>query len=147
LLQRFCEAIGLPGLRDDPRFATASARSANRAALNDLIGERLRLRTTAEWVRVLNDAGVPCGPVYAMDEVFADPQVQHLRLTAPLTHPSLGQLDLVRNAVRISCAGPTVRTPAPDPGAHTVPILTDLGFTPDEVADLRSSGALGKDLC
>src|SRR5689334_3964706 len=85
LLERFCSAIGLPDLCSDPRFATASSRSANRGALNDIVGERLRLRTTAEWVRLLNDAGVPCGPVYSMDEVFADPQVVHLGLTAPVT--------------------------------------------------------------
>jgi crotonobetainyl-CoA:carnitine CoA-transferase CaiB-like acyl-CoA transferase len=144
LLDRFCEVIGLPHLRDDPRFATASGRSSNRTELNDIIGERLRQKTTAEWVRLLNDAGVPCGPIYAMDEVFADAQVQHLALTAPVSHPSLGRLDLVRNAVRISTAGSTVRTPTPDPGADTVPILTELGFTTDEVADLRSSGALGR---
>ena len=68
-------SIGLPGLPDDPRFDSAAKRSANRAELNELIAERLRTRTTADWVEALNEAGVPCGPVYRMDEVFADPQV------------------------------------------------------------------------
>ena len=90
LLHRFCEVIGLPDLPKDERFDSGPKRSANRAALNDIVADRLRQRTTAEWVEALNAAGVPCGPVYAMDEVFADPQVQHLGMVG---------LDLVRNPV------------------------------------------------
>ena len=90
LLERFCDAIGLPDLPSDDRFDSGRKRSANRAALNEIVAAKLRERTTAEWVEVLNAAGVPCGPVYSMDEVFADPQVQHLDM--------LG-LDLVRNPV------------------------------------------------
>jgi crotonobetainyl-CoA:carnitine CoA-transferase CaiB-like acyl-CoA transferase len=90
LLQRFCEAIGLPELPDDERFSSGAKRSANRAQLNEIVAERLRQRATAEWVEVLNDVGVPCGPVYSMDEVFADAQVQHLDMV---------ELDLVRNPV------------------------------------------------
>ena len=78
LLHSLCEVIGLPGIPADPRFDSAAKRSANRAELNALIAERLRTRTTAAWVEELNRAGVPCGPVYRMDEVFADPQVEHL---------------------------------------------------------------------
>jgi formyl-CoA transferase len=142
LLTRFCEVIGVPDLPADPRFGTAADRSANRAALNAIVAERLRQRTTAEWVELLNAAGVPCGPVYRMDEVFADPQVQHLAMTAPVEHPSLGRLDLVRNAVRLTDTPPTVRTAAPAPGADTVAILTELGYTTAEIADLRSGGAI-----
>jgi formyl-CoA transferase len=78
LLHRFCDAIGLPELPRDPRFDSGHKRSANRAELNEIVRERLAQRTTAEWVEVLNAAGVPCGPVYSMDEVFADEQVRHL---------------------------------------------------------------------
>jgi formyl-CoA transferase len=90
LLHRFCEVIGLPGLPKDERFSSGPKRSANRAALNEIVAGRLRERTTAEWVDACNAAGVPCGPVYSMDEVFADPQVQHLDMVG---------LDLVRNPV------------------------------------------------
>src|ERR1700749_5064497 len=89
LLHNLCQVIGLPGLPDDPRFDTLAKRSANRAELNALVADRLRTRTTAEWVDALNQAGVPCGPVYRMDEVFADPQVGHLGMTAPVEHPAL----------------------------------------------------------
>ena len=90
LLHRFCAVIGLPELPKDERFDSGAKRSANRTALNEIVAAKLRERTTAEWVAALNEAGVPCGPVYAMDEVFADPQVQHLDMVA---------LDLVRNPV------------------------------------------------
>ena len=115
LLHNLCQVIGLPGLPDDPRFDTLAKRSANRAELNALVAERLRTRTTAEWVDALNQAGVPCGPVYRMDEVFADPQVDHLAMTAPVQHPALGQLDVVRNAVRMS--GGAAHRPGAQPGA------------------------------
>jgi crotonobetainyl-CoA:carnitine CoA-transferase CaiB-like acyl-CoA transferase len=118
LLHRFCEVIGLPHLPADPRFASGPERSANRDELNVLVAERLRTRTTAEWVDALNEAGVPCGPVYRMDEVFADPQVQHLDMVA---------LDVIRNPVRMSGVGPTVRTRAPHPGEHAGEILEELG--------------------
>ena len=142
LLRRLCEVIGLPGLPDDPRFDTAAKRSANREEFNALVGERLRTRTTAEWVTALNEAGVPCGPVYRVDEVFADPQVRHLGMTAPVEHPALGRLAILRNAVRMTGAPATVRTPSPDPGTHTGEVLTELGYPPAEIARLRGQGVI-----
>jgi formyl-CoA transferase len=142
LLDGLCEAIGLPGVPRDPRFDSAAKRSANRTELNALIAGRLRTRTTAEWVEALNQAGVPCGPVYRMDEVFADPQVQHLAMTAPVEHPVLGRLDILRNAVRMSGAPGTVRSASPDAGAHTREVLTELGYPPAEIDQLRAQGAI-----
>ncbi len=142
LLEAFCTAIGLPDLPQDPRFTTAADRSRHRGELNALVAERLRTRTTAEWVDELNAAGVPCGPVYRMDEVFGDPQVEHLAMTAPVDHPALGELSLIRNAVRMSDAGPTVRHATPDPGDDTDAVLDELGFTADEVAELRAAGTV-----
>ncbi|MBO0777047.1 MAG: CoA transferase, partial [Actinobacteria bacterium] len=129
LLERLCEVIGMPWLPRDPRFDSAAKRSANRAELNALIGERLRTRTTAAWVAALNEAGVPCGPVYRMDEVFADPQVQHLAMTGQVEHPALGRLDILRNAVRMTEAPATVRSPAPERGEHTGEVLAGLGYS------------------
>jgi len=142
LLHSLCEAIGMPGIPADPRFDSLAKRSANRAELNALIAERLRTRTTAEWVRVLNQVGVPCGPVYTMDEVFADPQVEHLAMTLPVQHPVLGRLDILRNAVRMTDAPPTVRTPSPDAGGHSQEVLTELGYPPAEIDDLRARGVI-----
>jgi crotonobetainyl-CoA:carnitine CoA-transferase CaiB-like acyl-CoA transferase len=142
LLDNLCQVIGLPGLPDDPRFDTLAKRSANRAELNALVADRMRTRTTAEWVDALNQAGVPCGPVYRMDEVFADPQVGHLAMTAPVEHPMLGQLDIVRNAVRMTGGPPTVRGPSPEPGGHSAEVLAELGYPAAEITRLRDQGVI-----
>ena len=102
LLHRFCAAIGLPDLPRDGRFDSGEKRSANRAALNEIVSARLVERTTAEWVDVLNEAGVPCGPVYAKDDDFADEQVRHLDMVA---------LDVIRNPVTMDDVS-TVRSAA-----------------------------------
>jgi crotonobetainyl-CoA:carnitine CoA-transferase CaiB-like acyl-CoA transferase len=142
LLRNLCQVIGLPGLPDDPRFDTLAKRSANRAELNALVADRMRTRTTAEWVDALNQAGVPCGPVYRMDEVFADPQVGHLDMTAPVEHPTLGQLNIVRNAVRMTGGPPTVRAPSPEPGGHSAEVLAELGYPAADIAQLRDQGVI-----
>jgi crotonobetainyl-CoA:carnitine CoA-transferase CaiB-like acyl-CoA transferase len=142
LLRSLCEVIGLPWIPADPRFDSLANRSANRAELNALVGERLQTQTTAAWVTALNEAGVPCGPVYRMDEVFADPQVEHLAMTQPVTHPVLGRLDIVRNAVRMTDAPPAVRAPSPDVGDHTDEVLDELGFPPAQVEQLRAKGVI-----
>lgn len=142
LLRAMCTVIGLPGLPDDPRFDSAEKRSANRAELNALIAGQLRTRPTSDWVKALNDAGVPCGPVYRMDEVFADPQVAHLSMTQTIEHPALGSLAIVRNAVRMTGAEDTVRTPSPDLGGHTDELLKELGYSPTEINALRAQAVI-----
>lgn len=142
LLEAFAAVIGLPGLPGDPRFDTAEKRSANRAELNALIAGRLRARSTAAWVEDLNEAGVPCGPVYRMDEVFGDPQVTHLGMTQTVRHPVLGSLTMVRNAVRMTDAPDTVRTPSPDPGDHTGEVLASLGYSQAEIGRLREQAVI-----
>jgi crotonobetainyl-CoA:carnitine CoA-transferase CaiB-like acyl-CoA transferase len=142
LLDSLCAVIGLPGIPADPRFDSPAKRSANRAELNALIAERLRTRTTGEWVEALNKAGVPCGPVYRVDEVFADPQVEHLAMTEPVQHPVLGRLEILRNAVRMSDAPATVRTPSPDIGAHTDEVLAGLGYPRADIDRLRAHGVI-----
>jgi crotonobetainyl-CoA:carnitine CoA-transferase CaiB-like acyl-CoA transferase len=142
LLENFLFAAGLAGLNRDPRFDTTTKRSANRTELNALIAERLQTRTTADWIETFNAVGVPSGPVYRLDEVFADPQVQHLGLVADVEHPVLGTRALVRNPVTIIGAGPTVRRPTPDIGEHTDEVLAELGLSEQEVHDLRRQGAI-----
>jgi crotonobetainyl-CoA:carnitine CoA-transferase CaiB-like acyl-CoA transferase len=142
LLRNFCKAIGLPELPADPRFDSPAKRFAHRAELNEIVAARLRTRTTAEWIAALNEVGVPCGPVYRMDEVFADPQVTHLRMTASVEHPALGPLALIRNAVTMNDAAPSVRAPTPEAGQHTDEVLRELGLAPAEILELRRKGVL-----
>jgi crotonobetainyl-CoA:carnitine CoA-transferase CaiB-like acyl-CoA transferase len=143
LLRRFCAVVGLPDLPADPRFDTPPKRSRNRAELNAVVSERLATRTTGEWVEALNEAGVPCGPVYGMDEVFADPQVDHLDMVAEVEHPALGPVHILRNAVTMTGADPSVRAPSPEPGEHGDEILTELGLAPWRIEDLRRRGIIG----
>jgi formyl-CoA transferase len=137
-----CEVVGLPHLVLDPRYDTMAKRTAARAELNALIADRLRLRTTAEWVAAFNEAGVPAGPVYRVDETFADPQVRHLDLVAGVEHPVLGRLDLVRAPVTTSRGAASVRAPSPEPGQHTAEVLAELGISPEQVDDLRTRGVV-----
>ena len=143
LWRRFLDAIGRPDLADDPRFATAEARSANRAALNALLDEIVGTRPAAHWIETLNRAGVPCGPIYSVDETFADPQVRHLGIARPMTHPARGATRVVGQAVRLSKAPrPPEMRPTPGKGDHTGEILAEFGYDAAAVADFRERGVV-----
>jgi formyl-CoA transferase len=134
---RLCKAIGGEALIARPEFRSAVERRKNRAALNDALTEFTRQRTMAEWVEVLNAAGVPCGPVYSVDQTFADPQVRHLGIAAKVAHPVLGERELVGQPVHLSRAQFSVRSATPEAGAHNEEILTALGYDRAAVAALR----------
>jgi formyl-CoA transferase len=136
--QRLCDAIGRPELVKDGRFAKAELRAANRAALADELNAALSKRRSAEWVELLNAAGVPCGPIYAMDEVFADPQVKHLGATASVEHPTLGTLNILNQPIRLSRTPAAVVTPTPERGDHTDEVLGELGLDAAQIARLRA---------
>ena len=136
----FCRVVGLEQLPDDPRFADQRDRRRNRAELNEMISARMRVRTTDEWVTMLNDAGVPAGAVHTVDQVFADPQVQHLDLVQPVHHSTLGDIGLVRNSVSLSGASRDIRAASPDAGEHTAAILAELGLSSAEIEDLHRTG-------
>ena len=137
-----CEAIGAPGLADDPDYATGPLRSNNRLALNATITEHTSKQPTAHWVQVLNELSIPCGPINTIDETFADPQVQHLGMAAPVDHPRLGDISIVRHAVSMSRTPHDIRRHAPGTGEHTDEVLAEAGLTEDRIAALRASGAI-----
>ena len=143
LWKRFLAVLERPELADDPRFATAEARSTHREALNALLNGITETRPSAHWIEAMNAAGVPCGPIYAVDETFADPQVRHLGIARPMAHPERGATRVVGQAVTLSKAPqlPEMR-PTPAMGAHTAEILAELGYDEAAVADLRKRGAI-----
>jgi len=142
LWARFCEALGLEALRDDPRFATNAARVTNREALVAAIAPRLRELTTAQALALLERAKVPCGPIYDLAQVFADPQVAHLGLQPTVQHPRIGELPMTGLPYRFSRTPGSVRQPPPLLGEHTDEILAALGYTAAEIAALHECGAV-----
>ena len=142
LFARFCRAIARPDLLEDPDYATEEAAHRNRHALDAIIEARLRTETTAHWVELLNAAGVPCGPIHDMRDVFEDPQVRHLGTTLGVDHPVLGAIDLVGPAFDLSRSPMRAPSAAPEPGADTDAVLAELGLDEAEVAKLRASGAI-----
>jgi crotonobetainyl-CoA:carnitine CoA-transferase CaiB-like acyl-CoA transferase len=138
MLARFCRAASAEWLLTDPRFENEAARTANADALMDEMATITGARSCDEWIEMLNAAGVPCGPVYRMDQVFADSQVVHLGIPQPVDHPRRGRLNLVGQPLEIGDSISAPRSAAPDYGADTETVLTELGLEPAEIADLRA---------
>ena len=142
IYERLCRAIERPDLRADPRFATAKARSANRDELMDALMPVTRQKDSATWIRLLNEAGVPCGPIYRVDEAFADPQVEHLQMAQPVHSPVLGDLTILGHPVSHGERRLPIRGPAPELGQDNEVILAGLGYTKDQIADLSHRGVI-----
>jgi crotonobetainyl-CoA:carnitine CoA-transferase CaiB-like acyl-CoA transferase len=142
IFERLAQALDDPDMASDPDYCDNAQRSRNRDALNARIEKATQLRTSADWIERLNEAGVPCGPIYKMDEVFADPQVQHLGLTFETTHPRLGRQSLLGQGVKFSRSQPAATTPTPDPGQHNEDILREFGFDAGEIAALERNNVI-----
>ncbi|WP_160121260.1 CaiB/BaiF CoA transferase family protein [Rhodovarius lipocyclicus] len=139
--RRIVETLGLEEETKAPELATEKARSANRAKVNATLQAKLLGDTAQNWIERLNKAGVPTGPVYSMNQVFADTQVRHLNLSFPVQHPKLGELHLVRTPIQMPGVR-NPRNPTPDRGQHTDEVLAEFGFSAEEIATLRAEKAL-----
>jgi crotonobetainyl-CoA:carnitine CoA-transferase CaiB-like acyl-CoA transferase len=137
--QKLCRLIDREKMATDPRFATIALRGKNKEALNDLIARALRGRPTHEWFELLVEAGLPCGPVYNIADVFADPQVEALRIARPVTHPKLGDIDLVAQPCEMTGFDRAIRTATPELGEHNDEILGSLGYGAEEIAKLKAA--------
>ncbi len=140
--RRFCETIGQENLTDHDNYDTDEKRSANRDPLNDLIAKTMLSESTEYWVMAFNDAGVPCGPIYSIDQAFADPQVQHLGVTKTVESQKLGTLELVGQPMRLDRTPSEFTMAPPECGEHTDEILAGLGYSAEEIAELRDANVV-----
>jgi formyl-CoA transferase len=139
----FCLAANLPGLHEDRRFGANQDRVANRDALTAAIAPAMRSDTTSGWISRLEKAGVPCGPINTVGEVFADPHVQARGVRQTMIRPDGVAVDLVASPLRLSATPPRIDHAPPPLGADTDKVLgTTFGLTPAEIAALRAAGAI-----
>jgi formyl-CoA transferase len=134
---RFCEALGAPDMANRPEYATAPERSKNRKALNAEINTYTEKKTSEEWMKEFNAAGVPCGPIYSIDQVFADAQVQHLGMAEHVPNDENRHIQLVSQPFKLSRTPSKMAARPPEFGEQTEEVLAEFGFGKDEIADLR----------
>ncbi len=135
--ERCARALGRPAWLEDPRFRTGRDRMRNRSALEREMEALLVTERSEHWVKVLDDAGVPCGPVYTYAQLFADPQVVHRELVVQADDPELGRVAHIRTPIRMSAGEVAVRAVAPKLGQHTADVLAALGYSGSDLAALR----------
>jgi crotonobetainyl-CoA:carnitine CoA-transferase CaiB-like acyl-CoA transferase len=133
----FCGALGHPEMTNDPLYATQDLRLKNRTALKAKLADIFATRRSKEWLRTLEQAGVPAGPIYKMDEVFADPQVQHLGIAVPVPNESGADVTLVGQAVELSRTPARLKSLLPAAGSDNDRILGELGLDNATIEDLR----------
>jgi crotonobetainyl-CoA:carnitine CoA-transferase CaiB-like acyl-CoA transferase len=140
--RRLCAALELGDLWTDHRFATPQLRATHRAALTDILNATLCLRTTPEWIDLLHQQHIPCGPILNLQQVFTDPQVLHNGMVLEHHHPTAGQRRLLGFPLRLSEASVDIHLPAPALGEHTEVVLTELGYSPERIEAFRRDGVL-----
>jgi crotonobetainyl-CoA:carnitine CoA-transferase CaiB-like acyl-CoA transferase len=133
----FCKLIGRPDLAEHPDYAKGANRTRNRPAIKALLQPIFLARTSAEWLAALEAEGVPAGPIYRVDEVFADPQVGHVGIATPLHDPERGDIRVVGQPIGLSRTPAGVICSVPEQGEHTRTILGEIGYSDDEIAFLR----------
>ena len=139
---RLCDVLDASDIHDHPDYATGAARSDNRNAVNTEIEKYTVQKTSAEWIEEMTEAGVPCGPIYSIDEMFADPQVEHVNMKHPVHHADLGEMKLLGQAINLSRYQPRTGMPTPNSGEHTEEVLEGIGFDAAAIEDLRQRGII-----
>ena len=137
-----CDAIDRADLKHHPEFAADPDRYRNRPLVWETLRPIFATRTTAEWIDLLEEHGVPAGPIYKVDEMFEEPQIQHLGIVQGVTHPARGHIHLVGQPVTLSRTPALIDTPTPDAGEHTDEVLGELGIDTDRIAALKADGVV-----
>jgi formyl-CoA transferase len=140
--ERFCKASGGERWLTDPRYKTAADRSKNRDALNAEIEDVTRGKESAAWIEIFNKAGVPAGPIYSIDQVFADPQVRHLKMEQTVHSDAIGDINLVAQGIGLSRTPSTFAVAPPERGEHTDEVLAEIGLSKAEIADLKKRNVI-----
>lgn len=135
--QRFCRALGREEWIEDARFVNNEQRFRHSAELSELINERLGERSKAEWIEFFREAEVPCGPIYTLAETFSDPQVKAREMVREMQDPEAGTVGVVANPLRLSRTPARYERSAPRLGEHTPLVLRELGYSEEEIRELR----------
>jgi formyl-CoA transferase len=142
IFTRFCEVIGRPDWLRHGEWTTQAGRSKDRQAINAAISEVTRTKPSAHWIDLFETNGIPCGPINSMDQVFADRQVKHLGMATEMNSPHVGQKHVVASAINISGFSKAIRSHAPDAREHTDDILRGVGYSDQELDDMRRKGVI-----
>ena len=142
LWRKFCNVLGLNELVNDPRFAANKDRVQANDVLRAIIVERTRTKPAGEWIETLTAAGIPCGAVRDLAQVFADPQIIAREMVVALNHPVAGAIRALGVPVKLQDTPGAVRTPPPTLGQHTGQVLAEIGITPGEIERLKREGAI-----
>ncbi len=140
--ERTCRAIEAPELLEREEFKTGALRSKNRAAINTEIDKRTANKTSAEWINLFNEIGVPCGPIYSIDQVFADEQVKHLGMATVGHRPDGSEQLFVAQPFSLSRTPTRIAATPPAQGQHTDEVLKEFGFADSEIAELHRAKAV-----
>ena len=137
LWKKFCAVTDLSDIADDPKFATNPKRVENRDEVVEIVSKKINTKTMQEWLDILNDAGVPCGPIYTVDQIFKDPQVLAREMLVEVDHPKCGKIQVTGSPIKLSETPAEITTHPPMLGEHNSSILQEFGFSEEDITKLK----------